>query len=339
MKKILSITLAVLMLSLCFVVTVSADATPIDTDTQVKIATFSEDFQNMFIDGTMYARANTTNIQYYETPVFNEYNEEITDVIDEAVIIDCKLSDEQKKTVDGVEVIYNSSTETIYEVQIYYKDGSRLFAKYLLVDLMNEYNKLINHEFEEYYVDFAWPVGNVVALNEKAIFNQQTRVFDLYESDDTFNVKCAVKGGSLRYSYGELIYIDKEFYFYDPELNPEAEEYKAKTKYTHDFESDKPKVKLGIITDTATKEALDEALQKYYKDDMGYMYNDELLEGVSKVFLTILFAVIPFGAFVAFLVFLIKAKKKTYKKIYLTGCILSLAEVAVFITTAIYLFK
>ena len=337
MKKILSIALAVLMLSLSLIVTASAVPPPAPSKEDVKLATFSEDFQNMFIEGTMYTRANTSNIYYYE-PIVSEESYIYDDVIDVGGLNKVKLSNEQKKTVDYVSVYTYDSFGAMYEVEIYYKDGSSLTASYLLVDLMKEYNRLTNNDFDEFYVDFGWPEGNMVALNKDLLTSEQTREFDFWEYDDSFSVEGAVKGGSLRYYYGEIRYINKEYYFFDPIINKEVEDFLNSDAYIYGNATE-PKVKLSLITDPATKAALDEALKKYYEDDMGYIYNDELLEGVSKVFLTILFGVIPFGAFITFLVFTIKAKKKTYKKIYLTGCIVSLAEVATFIATAIYLFK
>ena len=341
MKKILSIALAVLMLSLGLIVTASAVPPPVPSKEDVKLATFSEDFQNMFIEGTMYSRANTSNIYYYEPIVYDEFEESyVYDDVDIGGLVETKLSNEQKKTVDDVGVYTYDSFGAMYEVEIYYKDGSSLTASYLLVDLMKEYNRLINNDFDEFYVDFGWPEGNMVALNKDLLTSEQTREFDFWEYDDSFSVEGAVKGGSLRYYYGEIRYINKEYYFYDPKLNEEAEQYLNSDTFYDDYSYEaEPNVTLSLITDPSTKAALDEALKKYYEDDMGYIYNDELLEGVSKVFLTILFGVIPFGAFITFLVFTIKAKKKTYKKIYLTGCIVSLAEVATFIATAIYLFK
>ncbi len=347
MKKILSIALAVLMLSLSLIITASAVPPPAPSKENVKLATFSEDFQNMFIDGTMYSRANTSNIYYYEPIIYNE-SEEIyiyddviyDDVINADALVKVKLSSEQKKTVDYVSVYTYDSFGAMYEVEIYYKDGSSLTASYLLIDLMKEYNRLINNDFDEFYVDFGWPEGNMVALNKEILTSAQTRKFDYWEYDDSFSVEGALEGGSLRYYYGEIRYINKEYYFYDPKLNEEAEQYINSDTFYDDYSYEaEPDVTLSPITDPATKAALDEALKKYYEDDMGYIYNDELLEGVSKVFLTILFGIIPFAAFVAFLVFTIKAKKKTYRKIYLTGCIVSLVEVATFIVTAIYLFK
>ena len=59
MKKIISVTLAVLMLSLCFVVSASAVPQP---EEEIKYATFSDDFTIMFLDGRPYSRVNLENI-------------------------------------------------------------------------------------------------------------------------------------------------------------------------------------------------------------------------------------------------------------------------------------
>ena len=340
MKKILSVILVVLMLSLCFVV--SAFAVP-QPEEEIKYATFSEDFRKIFYDGKMYSRVNTASIYIYEKPVFDEYNDIYSTscpVVEP--MIEAKLSEEQKKIVDNISIYSHDSIEAIISVDIYYKDGATLSVSYLQNDYMKEYERLINNDFDEFYVDFSWPEGNMVAINKEALYTEQTRDFVYWEYDDSFSVEGAVKNGALRYFYGEIRYIDNSFYFYDPQLNKSVEDYFNNEAYYDDFSyglEEEPKVTLYQITDEPTIALLEEALQKYYQDDMGYIYNDELLEGVSKVFLTILFGVIPFGAFVTFLIFTIKANKKTYRKIYITGCIVSLAEIAVFIVTALVIFK
>lgn len=341
MKKILSITLAVLMLSLCFVISASAVSQP---KQEIKYATFSEDFQKMFYNGNPYSRANTNGIYLYVEPILNESEGSyVVDSVTE-VYFQGELSDEQKKTVDNVSVYSYDNQEVIFDVEIYYKDGSILNVSYIRNDYLNEYNQLINKEFDEFYVDFTWPEGNIVPINKDALSSPITKEFDFYHwYDDCFYVEGSITNGKLRYSYGEIRYINGDYYYYNPELNKEAENYFNSDsyiygEYSYSYESE-PNVTLNKITDEATLAKLNEGLQKYYEDDMGYMYNDELLEGVSAVFLWILFGVIPFGIFLTFLVLAIKAKKKGYRKIYVTGSILSIAEVIVFIITSIYIFK
>lgn len=345
MKKILSITLVALMLSLSFVVSASAVPT---TKQEVKYATFSDDFQTMFYDGKPYSRANTDGLYYYEDIEYSEYDEyDESDVYSDSyamVTYEVSLSDSQKNIIKSIRLYsYNSAgSEVIFDAEIYYKDGATLMVSYLLNDYLNEYNKLMNKEFDEFYVNFGWPEGNIVPISKELLSSQITKNFDYWEYSDSFFVEGSVKNGKLRYSYGEIRYINGDFYYYNPELNKEAEEYFNDDAYYDDFShgyETEPKVTLNLITDKATKEVLDEALKKYYEDDMGYIYNDELLEGVSKVFLTIMFGVIPFGVFITFLVLAIKVKKKCYKKIYIAGSVLSIAEVLTFIVTAIYIFK
>lgn len=341
MKKILSIILIVTVLSLGFIVSVSAVLPP---KQEIKYATFSDDFQKMFYNGNPYSRANTNGIYLYVEPILNESGGSyVVDNVAE-VYFQGELSDEQKKTVDFVSIYSYDNQEVIFDVEIYYKDGSNLNVSYIRNDYLNEYNQLINKEFDEFYVDFTWPEGNTVPINKDVLSSPITKEFDYYPwYDDCFYVEGSITDGKLRYSYGEIRYINGDFYYYNPELNKEVENYFNSDsyiygEYSYSYESE-PKITLNKITDEATLATLNEGLQKYYDDEMGYMYNDELLEGVSKVFLTILFAIIPFAAFVIFLVLAIKAKKKGYKKIYITGCILSVAEIATFIAAAIYLFK
>ena len=336
MKKIISISLVILMLTLCFAVPSLA----VYEEEEPLIATFSEDYQTMFVDGNRYSRVNTSNITYYDPIIYGDsYNENLYYEKITGNWVEAKLSNKQKETVEYISIYSYDSSNVIYEVEIYYKDGANLTLSFLHNDYLGEYNRLCDYDFDEFYVNFMWPDGNSVAISKETLSGEQTtREFGEWDYNETFSVEGAIKDGSLRYIYGEIRHIDNEFYFYDPMLNKHVEAYYNSENYLYDDESELT-VKLSLITDPATKEALNAALQKYYQDDMGYIYNDELLEGVSKVFLVILFGIIPFGAFITFLVLFVKTKKKTYKKIFITGCIVSFAEIAAFITAAVYLFK
>lgn len=340
MKKILSITLAVLMLSLFLGVNSFAIAPP---KQETKYVTFSEDFQKMFYDGKLYSRKNTSGIYFYEDIDYTEQG-----VYTETYALpnyQATLSDTQAENVDDIQIFSLNpfGSEVIFAVNIYYKDGATLSVSYLRSDYLEEYEKLINKEFDELYVDFGWPEGNIVEIKKDSLSSEITKKFDYWDYYDCFPIEGGLDNGKLRYEYGEIRYINGDFYYYNPELNKEVENYFNNDgylyeEYSYSYETE-PDVNLTKITDEATISTLDEALQKYYEDDMGYMYNDELLEGVSKVFLTILFGIIPFAAFILFLVLAIKAKKKGYRKIYVTGSIVSIAEVIVFIITSIYIFK
>ncbi len=338
MKKIISVTLVVLMLSLCFVVSASAVPQP---EEEIKYATFSDDFTIMFLDGRPYSRVNLENIYVYEEPVDGEfYDKYSTDCsYIQPYSFEVKLSENQAESVNNVNVYPYDSYNAVCQVEIYYKDGALLTVSFLQNIYLKEYNKLIKYEYDEFFVNFNWPSDNIVPLTKDVLSSQTTTEFEYWQYNESFTVEGAITDGKLRHNFGEIRYINDEFYYYDPLKNKEAEEFFSNNdEYSYEYETE-PKVTLNLITDEATKEALEAALQKYYQDDFGYIYNDELLEGVSKVFLTILFGVIPFGALITFVVLTIKAKKKTYRKIYITGIIVSLAEIASFIAAAIYLFK
>ena len=79
------------------------------------------------------------------------------------------------------------------------------------------------------------------------------------------------------------------------------------------------------MTDPALLQQIEEARAKYYEDDYGIFFNDDFTDIVSKVFITLLFAIVPFAILVLTLILGIKAKG-IYKKLYFTTCILAAAE-------------
>lgn len=168
MKKIISVTLAVLMLSLCFVVSASAVPQP---EEEIKYATFSDDFTIMFLEGKPYSRVNLENIYVYEEPVDGEfYDKYSTDCsYIQPSSFEVKLSEKQAESVNNVNVYPYDSYNAVCQVEIYYKDGAVLSVSYLDNAYLKEYNQLTKNNFDEYYVDFAWPEGNTVAINKEVL--------------------------------------------------------------------------------------------------------------------------------------------------------------------------
>ncbi|MGN0526137.1 MAG: hypothetical protein ACI4IF_01765 [Acutalibacteraceae bacterium] len=358
MKKTISVILVALLLSFCLVLpafAVEGNNPPTFTKESIKEngpITFSEDFKNLYYCGYQYSIINGYELSYnydyiedYNELNYDEhYNELSIDRIcvtgiypqeksndsEHSIFIDIELTEKQQNTVNYVD-IYANSDGLIFDVTVEYKDYTTVNATFLRDDYLSEYNALINGEAEEYTVEFSWPEDNTVVLPKSAITSNETIVINSYDFDDLFSVYCGIKNGTLKYSSGEIHLIDNDYYYVDSSANEGV--HGSGVLYTEET------LKAVKITDPDAIEMLNTGLQKYYDDDLGYLYNDDLVESVSQAFLTILFALIPLIALAIFIVFAIKSKKKIYKKIYITASVLSFAEIISFIVTAYLLFK
>lgn len=350
MKKTISVILVVLLLSFClvlpaFALDIAVDESKQSTLTEESVKangpiTFSEDFKKLYYCGNQYSLINGSGLEYeYDYIYDKDYNEiyivgiypqKNSDNTEFSIIIDVELTEKQKNIVDNV-YIESNLDGLIFDVTVEYKDYSSLNATFLRDDYLSEYNALINGDAEEYTVEFGWPDGNSVVLPKSAITSNETTTINSYDRDNFFWVYGKMKNGTLKYSSGEIHQIGKDYYYVDSSANEGA--YGSGELYIEDT------LKAVKITDPDAIEMLNTGLQKYYDDDLGYLYNDDLVESVSQAFLTILFALIPLIALAIFIVFAIKSKKKIYKKIYITASVLSIAEIISFVVTAYLLFK
>ena len=350
MKKILPIILVALLLSLCFVPTVFATAAPTP---EIKYVSFSDDFKTMYYEDKAFSRIDSTEISYYQPLEIDIVPEtvvaDMNDTLSQTTVVEdstayyeynyrAYLNDKQLAEVKNV-YISVAQLEIIFNVEIRYKDGSVLLTSFLDNDYLEEQNKLINGEIDNYIVNFDYPQDNNVFIKKEVLISDEIHEFYFLQYDMTFNVIGYIDNGSLQRRCGEIHIIDDEFYYLDYNLNQDLYTVYYGNTYYGSFFYEEPLAKLYRITDEETVKVLKEALNRYYNDDMGYIYNNELQENVSKVFLTTLFGIIPLGSLVTFTVLTFKTKKKSYKKIYVTGCIVSLAEIIAFITSAICLFK
>lgn len=331
MKKIISVILVALLLSFCFVLPAFATGSSSASD----YVTFSENFEKLYYQGKQYSLIDGSLVDYnYDNNSL--YGSEDPGIVYDYDVeslnspkIDVKLTPEQQKSVEEASVTpYNN--QQIFEVYIYFKNHMTTTATYLQDDYLDEYENLINGNIDEYSIRFLWPEGNTVKLSKEVFSSEETVESYWYEYDDSWPVCVRIDGLALEYTVGEIYLKDKEYYYLDYSINA----------YCIDNNCfDNETVRLVKITDPDAVAELDEGLQKYYNDDMGYIYNDDLLDSVSKVFLTVIFGIIPLVAFVVFIMLAIKSKKKIYKKIFITASALSIAEIISFIATAYMLFK
>lgn len=346
MKKTISVILVALLLSFCLVLpafAVEGDNPSTLTEKSIKAngpITFSEDFKNLYYCGYQYSIINGSKLEYEYDYIYDKnYNELYIDGIysqgkscDEefSIIIDVELTEKQRNIVDNVYVEFNADG-LILDVTVEYKDYTTVYATFLRDDYLSEYNTLINGDAEEYTVEFGWPKDNNVVLTKSAITSNGTTTAISYDFDDSFPVYGGIKNGTLKHSSGEFLLIDDVFYYVDSAAIEDI--------YDSGGHSTEEKLKAVKITDSDAIEMLNTGLQKYYDDGLGYLYNDDLAESISRAFLTILFVLVPLIALATFIVLAVKSKKKIYKKIYITASVLSIAEIASFIATAFLLFK
>lgn len=323
MKKLSTIIIAVLIFSLCLAVT-SFAAPPLE-EIKDNYAVFSEDFQKLYVNDIPYTRVNTRDISY--NYIEGDLEDEDYSLWQyETIVI---LSDTQKETVYSVDLAkYNKGI--IFDAAINYHDGSTLNVSYIKDKNLEEYYTLVNGEYSSLVVDFVFPEDNKIYIDKNLLHDSQTHTFDSIKLDvSEIQEIYAVSGDeNLGLHYGDLLVVGDDYYIYISE--------EPGTTY---WESTEEEITVYKVTNEETKQKLDDGMQRYYEDDYGYMYNDDLLEGVSAVFLIIVFGAVPLSIAVTFIGLAIKARKKTYKKIFTVVSILSLLEVISFILTALLIFK
>ena len=340
MKKLLSVFSIVLVFIFCFSLTVSADAAPRPENVT---ATISDDFQMIECDGIKFYRVNPQIIS------FDYYIDEATDEIDEGEIIsvastvdsvvtenffvDFELTDEQKKTIYRIDV-YNYN-KIYLEISVNYNDGSALTGlTYLNEKYNNEYNALIKNGSENFLIDFIYPDNNFVYTDKANLIDEKLKTnINVEYINEQNEVYIENSDKSFRLNIGSIIKIEDTYYFYEYDVN-NPEYYLEEL-----IELDLKDLTVYELKDEKLLEDIHAAEQKYFDDDFGFLFNDELAETVSKIFFIIIFAVIPFAICIASMILGIRSKKKAYKKIFVTISLLSIAEVITFIATVIVLFK
>lgn len=336
MKKFTSILCITLAIIFCLGFTVYADAAPKQEE---KIATISNDLQIIECDGVKFYRINPqlTSFDYY---VDEEANDEEF-VVDyradcaytENLFVEFKLTNEQKKTIYKIDCF--RSNDSYIEISVNFNDGSSLSGlTYINEKYIDEYHFLFENGSDTYLIDFMYPDNNFVFTSKKNLLDDKLKTkIDIEYINETNEVYIENSDKSFRINVGLLITIEDKYYFYEYDKNnPDS--------YLYDFlEQDIKEITLYEVTDDKLLEDLKIAEQKYLDDDFGFLFDDELAETVSKIFFTIIFAVIPFGIFIASVILGIRSKKRIYKKIFATISVLTLTEVITFIVTVIILFR
>ena len=325
MKRKLCIISITVLIMFCLSITSMAD-----TVVQKPQVSFNDDFTKMYYNGKTFSRVDASMLEYD----FN-YDEIVNDIIeyDDGVYSDTySISGEQEfydvipnpahTFVDDISV-YADIKEVLFFADITYKDGAYLSCSYLRDDYANEYKKIIAGDTEQVTIDFIFPDGNTVICDSaKLKTGTPAKIRWNYES---FCVYSYTKDNALRAEVGQLFYENDKFYYYDyAKAEMTSEDF-----YNYEYDEI---ISVIEITDEELKAEIEIAIQEYYNDDMGFVFNDDLSESISKVFYSVLFLLIPLVVCIGSLILFIKAKKPIYKKIFAIICVLSLL---VIITTVI----
>lgn len=273
----------------------------------------SEDYQTVYLKGGTYSRFNASmvDVEYFSYDVLPE------------------LTDEQQEDIADVSFMLNES-ESFLSVEITFRDGSNLSADFIRDDYQKKYNDLISNPDSPYIIDFEWPEGNRVT-GSRSLFTANPVVIGGWDLDRSsyypvlMNIvedDTSIHKGSLLISNDRYYYVDYEeigvtrWYAFDPYEYTELPAYE--------------------ITDSDLVAEIIAGEESFYGDDFGFLYNDELTSTISKVFLIIVFAVIPAIILVLFLILAIRAKT-IYRKLFAAICCISGVELVIFAIVAMML--
>ena len=343
MKKILSLIIAFVLIFSCLAITVFAEDIAIEESYEyipsedVDIfankepkATFSEDYKKLYIDGEPFSRIDSSMLISdidYMLLVDDVYNQEY----DTGNDIYVELTEAQKEEVNIIEFECNGQ-RNIYRVSITYKDGSQFISTFLKDKYLEEYNQLLNGEASEYEIEFLFPEGNIVKAEKNQLFGEAVTLKrkELEDFNDLFDVTVRNADGSIVLGVGLMIRIGDDYYYAD------YEELGIKMHIGWDGMSGIAGKTIYHITDEALLIDIKAAQESYFEDDFGILYDEDATDGISKVFFTVIFLVIPLALLVIFLIKAIRGKG-IYRKMYITIAVLCAIIIVVFTILASFI--
>ena len=328
MKKIITLLTTILIFSFILTLPCFADD---------KSVTFSEDLQHLYFDGDSYSRVDTSFIEYtygedgyysyydsYDAESEKEYHDKFVNDLN------IKLSDKQKQEITNLSV-ESTADYSLMLTEIYFIDGVTMSVNFMRDDLKADYDSFRHGDVKEYRINFMWPEGNSI-LVEKDKFYSDNKVAINFAEADTYDVIVDSGRDDYYIKVGVLISQKDKYYFFNflenGVLSPEdIDIYYIENKFAYE------------ITNPELIEEIKACEEKYFEDDFGYLYDDELTESVSKIFYILIFALIPAIIFTISLVFALKAKKPLYKKLLFAICAISIIVILIFIYIAFTLFN
>lgn len=298
MKKLLISVLVFILLFLCVVPISYATSEP---------ATLSEDYQTLTLDGNTYSRYD---ISLAMSDSYKKLDYTIS------------LSNTQKETIKEVELEANGNNTLVY-ADIYFKDGTTLSVGFLQDSIKDEFINLIDGQGGNYVIDFEYPKDNVVTVSPNKLYGEQLLLnANQLEYCDYFYVKSFIADNNIYVCKGIVIIVDDTYYF--------ACFKELDVNDPYDFEPyNCQKLTVHKITDSEVITSIQDGEDTYYGEDFGFLLDGDLGKDISSVFLTIVFAVVPFIIFVVFLILAIRSKT-VYKKLFRFIYLLSGFELIIF---------
>ena len=305
MKKIITLLLALAMLT-ALAVPVLAAKDPIETTaTEEEITvTLSEDLQLAQVYGVTYVRFNSSYLTNWMSDI----------------TVEAELSEAQKQSIKQAYV--QTYDAPVIRVEIDYLDGAELTVRYIREDLLARYEELLTTDSCE--ISFIYYDGeyNVLFPLERARGKEEILFHEDIYDYNAFRVVAKDESG-LTVSRGMLLKDGDVYYYVDYAELGSTDIY------------DLERFKAWQITDNALIAAIEKGLDEYYGEDWGVLEDPEVSEQVSKVFLIILFMVIPGAALILFLVLAIRAKTPVYKKLFWNLCAWSALVLVVAVTVVL----
>lgn len=300
MKKILpAIILSVLLFS-CFSFTVFAQ-TP---------NTISEDYQTLVLDDDVYHRVDISVFDMYHDAYYETFTDQIS------------LSEAQQDAIKNIDLSsFEDGNLRLMDITFY--DGAMLSVYFLHEDYISFYEDVTSGQVSDYIIDFEWPKENTVDTTRTELFNNHTILSEHeLQSCDYFPVVTRSEDKALTAYTGTLVTVDGTYYYIDTaDAGLDNKGYLVPYDYTE--------LSAYEITDDTLLADIEEGIAKYHNDDLGYLYNDDLSDIISAVFLIFVFGIIPFVIMILFLIFAIRSKT-SYKKLFRTIYLLSAAELIIF---------
>lgn len=327
MKKLLSLIISFVLIFSCFAVTVFAEDFDL-LNAKTPIGTFSDRYEKFYAEGEQYTRIKASVIETdlnYNWIVEEEYVSEYY----LGVGIYIQLTNQQKQEIKTVKLKTNKD-RTLIEATFTYFDDAQMTVMYLKDAYLDEYNKVVTGQTETLTIEFVYPSYNNVEAQRQQLVGEMTTFTNsrLVDLEDDYDVVAKNSDGSMSVVVGKLLVIADEYYY----LNYKEAGFGEDDWYSGSIGeiANKP---LNKITDTQLIAAIDGAMEEYYNDDYGVLYDDDVTESISIGFFVFVFAVVPLAILVFFLIKAIRGKG-IYKKLYFAVVAVCLAEIVVFAVLA-----
>lgn len=327
MKKLLSLIISFVLIFSCLAVTVFAEDFDL-LNAKTPIGTFSDRYEKFYAEGEQYTRIKASVIETdlnYNWIVEEEYVSEYY----LGVGIYIQLTNQQKQEIKTVKLKTNKD-RTLIEATFTYFDDAQMTVMYLKDAYLEEYNKVVTGQTETLTIEFVYPSYNNVEAQRQQLVGEMTTFTNsrLVDLEDDYDVVARNSDGSMSVVVGKLLVIADEYYY----LNYKEAGFGEDDWYSGSIGeiANKP---LHKITDTQLIAAIDGAMEEYYNDDYGVLYDDDVTESISIGFFVFVFAVVPLAILVFFLIKAIRGKG-IYKKLYFAVVAVCLAEIVVFAVLA-----